>query len=320
MGISHYIKSIGRGKDGARPITREQATDLMGQLLDGQLSDLEIGAFCLAMRIKGETPEEMAGFLDAIHARLACVPASNTPTVVLPSYNGARKLPVLTPLLALTLAQQGLRVVMHGQVQDPGRITSYQVLQALAADSPAYREVIQFPESAAAITLSAGVVFLPTQLLNPALQRLLDVRRVVGLRNSAHSLVKLLTPCAGNSLLVSSYTHPEYLHSMSALLQLTGTHALLLRGTEGEPVADPRRTPRMDLFFQGADLAVQDQQEGSLAHMPELPPGTDLALTVQYTKQVLEVQLALPAPIACQVQHILSALQMPSAHTSEVRL
>ena len=52
MGISAYIKEIGRGKDGARALTREHAADLMGQVLDGQVSDLEIGAFCLAMRIK----------------------------------------------------------------------------------------------------------------------------------------------------------------------------------------------------------------------------------------------------------------------------
>ena len=70
MGISAYIKEIGRGKDGARSLNREQAADLMGQVLDGQVSDLEIGAFCLAMRIKGETPEEMAGFLDATQQRL----------------------------------------------------------------------------------------------------------------------------------------------------------------------------------------------------------------------------------------------------------
>ena len=62
MGISHYIKEIGRGKDGARALSREQAADLLGQVLDGTVTDLEIGAFCLAMRIKGETPEEMAGF------------------------------------------------------------------------------------------------------------------------------------------------------------------------------------------------------------------------------------------------------------------
>ena len=74
MGISQYIKVIGRGKDGARAVTREQATDLLGQVLDGTVTDLEIGGFCLAMRIKGETPEETAGFLDAVHQRLNLLP------------------------------------------------------------------------------------------------------------------------------------------------------------------------------------------------------------------------------------------------------
>ncbi|MCY7318176.1 MAG: DNA-binding protein YbiB, partial [Ramlibacter sp.] len=65
MGISQYIKEIGRGQRGARPLDRTQATDLMAQVLDGTVTDLELGGFCLAMRIKGETPDEMAGFLDA---------------------------------------------------------------------------------------------------------------------------------------------------------------------------------------------------------------------------------------------------------------
>ncbi|OYY92204.1 MAG: hypothetical protein B7Y42_12705, partial [Polaromonas sp. 28-63-22] len=53
MGISKYIKIIGRGKEGARALSREDAADLFGQVLDGSVTDLEIGGFCLAMRIKG---------------------------------------------------------------------------------------------------------------------------------------------------------------------------------------------------------------------------------------------------------------------------
>ncbi|HEY0201294.1 MAG TPA: DNA-binding protein YbiB, partial [Burkholderiaceae bacterium] len=105
MAISQYIKEIGRGARGAKPLARAQAEDLFSQVLDGAVTDLEVGAFCLAMRIKGETADEMAGFLDATHARLARFPATDRPLIVLPSYNGARRLPVLTPLLALLLAR-----------------------------------------------------------------------------------------------------------------------------------------------------------------------------------------------------------------------
>ena len=296
MGISHYLKEIGRGKDGARALTREQAADLFGQLLDGSVSDLEVGAFCLAMRIKGETPDEMAGFLEATRARLHAVPvADGAAAVVLPSYNGARRLPVLTPLLALLLAREGLAVVMHGTATESGRVAVPDVLAAL--ELPVANEVR---------TVAAGeVVFLPTHLLSPGLKRLLDVRRVVGLRNSAHSLVKLLDPCTRPAVVVGSYTHPEYAVSMAAVIERTGATALLLRGTEGEVVADPRRLPQMEGFVRGERVLLQERRHGTVADLPGLPQDTDAAATAAYTRAVLAGEQPVPEPIALQVEHIL---------------
>ena len=167
MGIANYIKEIGRGKEGARALHREQAADLMGQVLDGAVTDLEVGAFCLAMRIKGETPEEMAGFLDATHARLNQVQTHHAPTVVLPSYNGARKLPVLTPLLALLLAREGVAVVVHGTATEDKRVSSQAVLDELGIDASGTSPQVKACE----------VVFVPTGALNAGLERLLAVRR-----------------------------------------------------------------------------------------------------------------------------------------------
>ena len=145
-------------------------------------------------------------------------------------------------------------------------------------------------------------------VLNAGLDRLLAVRRVVGLRNPGHSLVKLMNPCDGAALVVSSYTHPEYLLSMSATFALTGQHALLLRGTEGEAVADARRTPAMDVFKDGQTLRVQAPQEGSLVQVPELP-ATDAAATAVYIEHVLQGLLPVPQAIALQVQHILNEVK-----------
>jgi anthranilate phosphoribosyltransferase len=306
MGISQYIKEIGRGKDGARSLSRAQATDLFGQVLDGSVTDLEVGGFCLAMRIKGETPEEMAGFLDATHARLNRVPDACGPVVVLPSYNGARKLPVLTPLLALLLAREGAAVLVHGTATEDKRITSEAVLAALGQ-----------PVSTSVADLSAGqCAYLRTELLSPGLKRLLDVRRTVGLRNPAHSLVKLMNPCAGRALIVGSYTHPEYAVSMADTFALVGAHALLLRGTEGEPVADARRTPQMDAFRNGQRHLLQPAQEGTLAALPELPKDISASATAAYIRDVLEGRLPIPTPIAAQVAHILQELRH-THHTSE---
>jgi anthranilate phosphoribosyltransferase len=301
MGIGHYIKEIGRGKDGARALSREQAADLLGQILDQQVTDLEVGAFCLAMRIKGETPCEMAGFLDAVHSRLnrLALPQAvgSQFTVVMPCYNGARKLPALSPLLALLLVQAGARVCIHGTPTENSRISSFDVLDKLGYEPNPNPENNLQP-----------LQLLATDTLHGGLKKLLDVRRVVGLRNPAHSLVKLMNPCAGPALLVSSYTHPEYASSMSETFKLTQSCAFLLRGTEGEPVADARRTPQMDFFKHGISETLQTAQTGSIVSVPDLP-STDADATAQYIQAVLNQQLPVPAPIRLQVDHILQALK-----------
>jgi anthranilate phosphoribosyltransferase len=295
MSISHYIKEIGRGKDGTRPLARAQAADLLGQVLDGTVTDLEIGAFCLAMRIKGETPEEMAGFLDAVHQRMNLLPASDRPIVVLPSYNGARKLPLLTPLLALLLAREGLPVLIHGMPTESTRLFVSEVLLALS-----------IPAQTAINSIAPGeLAFVPTELLCPALKRLLDVRRVVGLRNPAHSLVKIMNPCQGKSLVLSSYTHPEYALSMAQTFELIHANALLLRGTEGEVVADARRMPKMEAFVNGQRRLLQESQSGTLASLPDLPQAVDAASTAAYIQSVMAGERPVPASIARQVEHIL---------------
>ena len=293
MAISQYLKVIGRGKDGARALSRAQAADLFGQLLDGTVTDLEVGGFCLAMRIKGETSTEMAGFLDATEARLNKLPATARPMVVLPSYNGARKLPLLTPLIALLLAREGLPVLVHGTATEDTRVYTSKVL-----------EVLGVPVQVAINPIVPGeVAFVPTRLLCAGLQRLLDVRRAVGLRNPAHSLVKLMNPCAGPSLIVGSYTHPEYAMSMAAVFELMQSNALLLRGTEGEVVADARRMPAMTGFVAGRRIMLQEAQSGSAP--PKLPKAIDAASTAVYIQTVLAGQQAVPVPIARQVEHIL---------------
>ena len=299
MAIAHYIKEIGRGARGAKALERAQAADLMGQLLDGQLNDLEIGAFCVAMRIKGETVEEMCGFLDAVQARSQLLPATTRPVIVLPSYNGARKLPVLTPLLALLLAREGFAVLLHGMRTEAQRVLASEVLQRL--EVPAWERMQP---------LAAGqVAHVATEVLHPGLARLLAVRQVLGLRTPGHSLVKLLAPCAGPAVLVGSYTHPEYSVLMRDVLVARQMTGLLSRGLEGEVVCDPRRQPRYDAVWQGQAYCVAEQQAGTLAAVPGLPQAIDAQTTADYTRAVLAGQLPVPQAVAEQVAHITALAQ-----------
>ena len=311
MSIGHYIKEIGRGKDGARPITREQAADLFGQVLDGAVTDLEIGAFCIAMRIKGETTAEMAGFLDATHERVAAFSAAHAngkPVIVLPSYNGARRLPVLTPLLAMLLAREGFPVLLHGMRTEQRRVLASDVLAALGIAA------ISSPSPIAA----GSIAYIETAGLHPGLARLLSVREVVSLRNPGHSVVKLLAPCDGPSLLVTSYTHPEYVGMLSETFITRRMNVVLSRGLEGEVAADPRRTPRYEAFVAGEHTVLQEQQAGTLSEVPGLPVEIDIDTTARYTQSVLRGDLPVPDAIVRQVAHIVQVAGMVNLNLQTV--
>ncbi len=305
--ISSYIKVIGRGKDGARSLTADQAHELFGAVLDKSANDLQIGAFLLAMRIKSETNDELLGFVRASEER--CLPIDLAqqarPAVVLPSYNGARKLPNFTALLAALLAREGVPVLVHGPRTDPGRVTTAQVFEAL--DWPLATSAADVQQAWSA----KRPAFMPIDVLCPAMSALLDVRWTIGLRGPGHTVVKLMSPCVGGrSLRVVSYTHPEYGKGNAEYLQHAGVDGLLLRGTEGEPVADPRRQPKLDVFLAGQqrdDLSVAPQ-EGVLATLPELPDGYAADTTAGFIQAILRGDQAAPAPLLKQLGCILKTL------------
>ena len=295
MSIAHFIREIGRGKQGARNLSREQARELMTQVLLGSVDPVALGAFCIAMRIKGETAEEMLGFLDAVHAQLQVFTNDELqPVVVLPSYNGSRRLPLLTPLLAKLLANKGHAVLIHGTHTEDTRVSIQEVLFALGIE----------PTTTTQSIAKGKVVFAPTRLLCEGLWSLLEVRRQTGLRNSAHSLVKLMNPVIGTSIQVASYTHPEYAASMQATLEVLKANAVLLRGTEGEPVADPRKMPSMRCFVEGQAFSQLDIAPETVHDSIDIPMGMNAQQTAEFIDDMIHGRKPIPSPIQAQAELI----------------
>jgi len=307
MSIASYIKVIGRGRDGARSLDREQALDLMSQVLDGRVTDLEIGAFALAMRIKGESVAELAGFVDAAAARCIDIRTAR-PVVVLPSYNGSRRLPNFTALLAMLLAQHDVPVLVHGPAHDPTRVTTAAIFRGLGLTCA------NDGDDVAAAWQRGEPAFIATAALCPPLARLLAVRDVVGLRNSGHTVAKLLAACRGApTLRVVNHTHPDYATLLAGFLAASGADAILMRGTEGEPVADARRLQRLDAWVGGvarADLSLPAQDGVVLAHAPMLQKSNDVATTASTIQSIVSGAMPAPAPIAAQVACLLRVLDV----------
>lgn len=302
--ISHYIREIGRGRDGARSLSRDQARDLLEQVFSGQVSDLELGAFCLAMRIKGESLDELVGFLDAVQAHIRPFQTGQAgPAVILPCYNGARRLPALTPLLAGLLAREGIPVVAQGIRHDPGRgTTTAEVFDALGWP------VAEHAQDVFLACTRQEPVFIPIETLHPALNRLLQVRRIVGLRNPGHTLAKLLLPVQGRQLRLVPYTHPAYGEALAAMLSATHADALLARGTEGEPVSDLRKLRPIQRFVSGNEDLAQEPSNLADSMQDSAPHPADATETARFTAEVLADRMPPPPAVAHQAALIRATL------------
>ncbi|MCL2658283.1 MAG: DNA-binding protein YbiB [Betaproteobacteria bacterium] len=295
MDLAPIIKEIGRGAKGAKPLSENLAAALFGQMLDGQVPDLELGAILLSLRIKGEAAEEIAGFKKAMDARTTHIEVPHGPRcVVLPSYNGARRQANLMPLVASLLARRGVPVLIQGHHDFAERSNPFELLARLGVEACAN------PAAAAEQLGKHGLACIQLEKLNPGLAKLLSLRQRLGLRNTAHTLAKLLDPCPGRSVRVLALTHPEYFDRMSEQLQREAGHALLMRGTEGEAYAHPRRRPRLLGFFAGKPVELFAREEGSDL-LREAGESGKITANAALITAMLDGTLPVPQPILDQV-------------------
>ena len=303
---ARFIKEIGRGVKGARSMSREDAAQLYGAMLENRVSDLELGGILLAMRIKGESVEELAGFMDAAERSFAPLPspAGEYAPVLIPSYNGARKLANLTPLLALLLAREGVPTLVHGVRTDPGRVTTAEILGEMGLAEAGSSAELQDAFAA------RRPAFMPIETLAPALAHQLSLRRILGVRNSTHTIVKILQSFEGPALRLVSYTHPEYLETLGEYFTTAAPHergdAFLMRGTEGETVANPHRAQQIDWFHAGTRtlLVERDAPTDDLSQVPE---ARDAAATASWIAAALRGEVPVPRSILNQVAECVRA-------------
>ncbi|MCG8710532.1 DNA-binding protein YbiB [Brenneria sp. 4F2] len=303
MDYTKVIKEVGRGKNHARDLDQETAYQLYRLMLNGEVPDLELGGLLLAFRIKGESESEMRGFYQAMSEQVLHLrpPVQRPMPIVIPSYNGARRQANLTPLLALLLAKLGFPVVIHGVMEDPTRVTSAEIFELLGI--AAAQNAVQAQASLDA----CEPVFIPVSLLCPAIDRQLQLRWRMGVRNSSHTLAKVATPfMEDDALRIASVSHPEYISRVGTFFKDIEGRALLMHGTEGEAYANPQRCPEIHFIHRQQTQVLQLRQDIRVA--PDaLPIAKDALTTARWTAQCLVGEAALPQAIRLQLACCLAA-------------
>jgi len=297
MSVARYIRELTDGSDGTHALTEEDAHDLFAAMLDGGVPDLELGACLMALRIRAGSVAELLGFYRAASERLYTLrpPAASLRPLIFATYNGARHEPNLLPLLVLLLRRIGIPVLLHGTLEGNGRVASIYIL----------RELGVLPSASLANAQKSLddelLAFVPTAVLCPGLANLLSLRSRLGVRNPAHHLVKLLDPFEGAGLRVVSAGQARHLAAAEAFLAATGFDALLLRSTEGEPFANPRQRPKIQLFRHGEANVLFEGEMAPAKHMPSEPASVEAAVTAQWIAQALAGQVPVPHPLVNQL-------------------
>ena len=275
--MRHYIREVGQGPKACRDLTREEARDAMEMILRRDATRAQTGGFLLVERFKGESPQELLGFADAIraHARLIEPKVDGLLDIGSP-YDGRRRSIVVSPAASIVACAAGVPVVMHGErgIGPKHGIAVGDVLAELGVDADAE------PEDVERGIEEDGFGYMRSARFVPDLCALRDVREEIALRTNIHTIEKLYN-LAGASYSLIGLTHLPYAERMlTAVKQMGFRRIMIVQGTEGNedvPTSRPCRvfewagdtTQEYRLNPQEYDLAPASQEDvagGDAAH------------------------------------------------------
>jgi anthranilate phosphoribosyltransferase len=276
--VQSFIKTVGAGKRRARDLSRAEAREAMLALLATR-DDAQVGAFLLAMRMKGETATELAGFVDALatvdggtaqqssdhdhglHRRSAGLVVD-----VDAHGDGRAGRPSLLPAAAVVAGRLGVDVLVR-------------------VDAAGFRRAHSVPEVLAALLPAPGVQMLDLGEAYPQLKRLLDLRPRVGVRTFVNSLVKLWSPRPDAARLVGIF-HGPYHATMAGALGLLRLRGLVVQAPGGLPEPPPDKPCKMTAADSPEQTFSFDPRSiGDPRHAGSLPECVD-------TRAVLELNRA----------------------------
>ncbi len=230
--FAQFVRIVGKGKNGARSLTYDEAYQAFSMILKDEVLDVQLGAFLMLLRVKEESVDELTGFVQATKDQLNF--QALDVDLDWSSYAGKRKHYPWFLLAALTLAKHGYKVVMHGASGHTiNRVYTEQVLEYL--DFPICKNEVDVKHQLSVHNFA----YLPLSVISPVLEDLINLRNVMGLRSPIHTLARLINPFNAKATMQAIF-HPAYRSShQQAAYQLGYKNSAVIKGEGGEFERNP---------------------------------------------------------------------------------
>lgn len=230
--FAQFVRIVGKGKNGARSLTYDEAYQAFKMILNNEVLDVQLGAFLMLLRVKEESVDELAGFVQATRDSLNFSPLQVD--LDWSSYAGKRKHYPWFLLAALTLAHHGYRIVMHGAAGHTlNRVYTEQVLEYLGYP------ICQNQDDVEQQLQQRQFAYMPLEVISPVLSELISLRNVMGLRSPIHTLARLINPFNAPATLQAIF-HPAYRSShQQAAFKLGYLNSAVIKGEGGEFERNP---------------------------------------------------------------------------------
>jgi anthranilate phosphoribosyltransferase len=288
--LTRSIDALASGRD----LSLEEAAAVLSEIMSGNASEIQIAAFLIALRTKGETVEELAGLARTMRSLAARVSVDRDDLLDTAGTGGGRRTFNVSTTAALIAAGAGCTVAKHGNRSATGLSGSADVLEALGA------RIDLAPASVARCIEEVGFGFMFAPAHHQATRYVMPVRRELAVRTIFNFLGPLTNPAGATRQLIG-VSDPSYLETMAGALALLGTqHALLVSSEDGIDelsISAPTHVVEvLDGQLRKYDVSPEDV---SLSRAPaDAIPGGDPQQNADTARRILGGEAGAPRDLA----------------------
>lgn len=229
--VQQAIRTLAMGGSLTEPQSRAAFTSVM----QGEASPAQIAALLMALRVKGETPDEVAGAADAMRGVMVRLPAERPEDLVDTCGTGGGAVPTfnISTAAALLAAGLGVRIAKHGNRSFTTQCGSADVLEALGVPIDVSVDVME------RALREAGIVFMFAPLMHPAMRHVGPIRRELAVPTVMNIVGPLANPASAGRQVVGVGDAARVPLIAGALRVLGTVHALIVHGEPGMDEISP---------------------------------------------------------------------------------